>query len=176
MYHKIALALVVLFLALALSSYSGVADQAAANKKVVSDAFNALNSRAYETLDQFMVDNYVRHSQATTEAPLIESLDDFKAMLVVWDGSFPEAKMTLHQLIAEGDYVAFWATYYGTHTGSTGPFPPTGKEMSLECGGYHRIENGKIAETWVTWDNLALMNQLGLLPPQGEEPAAPEEG
>lgn len=74
-------------------------------------------------------------------------------------------------MIAEGDLVAFYATYTGTQTGQMGPFPPTGKEMSVDCFGYHRIENGKIAETWVTWDNLAGLTQLGLFPPPGMQPA-----
>ncbi|MCP4686004.1 MAG: ester cyclase [bacterium] len=177
MYQKVVLALVVLSLALTFSSCSNVADQNAANKALVTETFEALNNRAYETLDQYMATDFVRHSQATVEAPLIESLEAFRAMLAVWDGALPDAKMTLHQLIAEGDLVAFYVTYAGTHTGPMGPYPPTGKEMSLECFGYHRIENGKIAETWVTWDNMATMAQLGLLPPPpGEEPAPTEEG
>jgi predicted ester cyclase len=30
--------------------------------------------------------------------------------------------------------------------------------------GMHRFENGKIAETWTSWDNVAAMTQLGLMP------------
>ncbi len=177
MYQRITLALILLSLLMAFSSCCNTADQNAANKALVTESFDALNSRAYETLDQYMATDFVRHSQATTEAPLIESLEDFKTQLAAWDVACPDAKMTLHQLIAEGDLVAFYITYSGTQTGPMGPYPPTGKGMSLECFGYHRIENGKIAETWVSWDNMAGMAQLGLLPPPPvEEPPATEEG
>jgi predicted ester cyclase len=33
--------------------------------------------------------------------------------------------------------------------------------------GMHRFENGKIAETWTSWDNRAALAQLGLLAPAG---------
>lgn len=46
-----------------------------------------------------------------------------------------------------------------------GPFPATGNEMEISFAGIHRIEDGKIAETWVTWDNLTALTQLGLWPP-----------
>jgi hypothetical protein len=41
----------------------------------------------------------------------------------------------------------------------------------------HRIAEGKIVETWVTWDNLAALSQLGLFPagdeaPGGDAPSA----
>ena len=38
-----------------------------------------------------------------------------------------------------------------------------------EFAGYHRFEDGKIVETWVTWDNLATLDQLDLLPPAAVE-------
>jgi hypothetical protein len=38
--------------------------------------------------------------------------------------------------------------------------------MELDFAGMHRIADRKIVETWVTWDNLAGLTQLGLFPPQ----------
>ena len=71
-------------------------------------------------------------------------------------------------LIAEGDLVAFWCTYTGTQTGAMGPFPPTGNKTDLDFAGFHRIENGKIAESWITWDNMTILTQLGHFPPKME--------
>jgi predicted ester cyclase len=48
-----------------------------------------------------------------------------------------------------------------------GPLPASNKHMSLEIIGLQRIENGKAAEMWVTWDNLAALAQLGHFPPPG---------
>ena len=42
-----------------------------------------------------------------------------------------------------------------------GPFPATGKPLSLAFHGILKIEDGKIAEIWVEWDNLGALMQLG---------------
>jgi hypothetical protein len=42
--------------------------------------------------------------------------------------------------------------------------------MDIAFSGFHRIDDGKIAETWVTWHNLATLTELGLwTPPALEE-------
>ena len=45
-----------------------------------------------------------------------------------------------------------------------GPFPTTGRRMSIVIIGMHRFENGRIAETWTSWDNMTAARQLGRLP------------
>jgi len=32
-----------------------------------------------------------------------------------------------------------------------------------------RIEDGKVAETWISWDNVTMLMQLGYFPPQAQE-------
>ena len=97
---------------------------------------------------------------------VIESLDAFKEFIRNDRKSIPDQKLNVKMLVAEGDYVAFWATYTGTQTGQMGPFPPTGKTANLDFSGVHRVENGKVVETWVTWDNVTILSQLGLFPPK----------
>jgi predicted ester cyclase len=48
-------------------------------------------------------------------------------------------------------------------------FPITGKAIDSKTAGFHRFENGKIVESWVTWDNLAMLGQMGLFPPPSPE-------
>jgi len=143
-------------------------DDAQNNKEVVLKTFEALNNREYDGLDQFIAKGYKRHCQATPEAK-VESLDDFIALLEEYDKTFPDGEAKLEWVIAEGDLVAFWGTYSGTQEGPMGPFPVTGKRMVSDMSGFHRLENGKIVETWVTWDNIAALVQLGLFPPSGTE-------
>jgi len=45
-----------------------------------------------------------------------------------------------------------------------GPFPATHKRMELNIIGMHRFDHGRVAETWTSWDDVAALNQLGLLP------------
>jgi len=159
--------MVPLFIMASLSCGPRVDEQAAKNKAIAIQTLDVLNSREYKKLDQFYAQDFKRHCQATPEAR-VESLDDFKALINEWDRQFPDGKYELLMTAAEGDLVAFYMTYSGTQEGQVGPFPPTGNKMSADCAGFHRLENGKIVETWVTWDNLAVLSQLGLFPPASE--------
>jgi predicted ester cyclase len=132
------------------------------------EAFKVLQDAAYDEVDQYIAEDYVRHCQATPDA-VVESLDDFKALLREWEKTFTDIENKVQVLIAEGDLVAFYGSFSGTQTGQMGPFPPTGKRIYSEFAGYHRLVNEKIVETWVTWDNMITLQQLGLFPPPSEE-------
>jgi predicted ester cyclase len=74
-------------------------------------------------------------------------------------------------MVVEGEMAAIWATYEGTQKGPMGPFPASGKRMQLEFAAFLRVQKGRIAEMWVTWDNMAALAQLGHLPPTPSAPA-----
>ena len=133
------------------------------NKQIVEKAFEVVAKGDYENMGNFIAKNYQRHCQATPEIA-IESLDAFKEFIRMDRQAIPDQKLDLKMLVAEGNLVAFWATYSGTQTGPMGPFPPSGKTAMLDFGGVHRLENGKIVETWITWDNIAILSQLGHFP------------
>lgn len=77
--------------------------------------------------------------------------------------SFPDYREELEWLIGEGEFVAWRSRGSGTQSGPLGPFPVTHKRMDLVIIGMHRFENGVVAETWASWDNLAALTQLGHL-------------
>lgn len=138
--------------------------QAERNKQSFLRGVEAINSRNWDALDDLIASDYVRHCQATPNVT-VNSLEDFKAFLKQDAATFPDSRIILQHVVAEGDFVAFYAIYVGTQEGPEGPFPPSHKKMSLDFAGVHRIENGKLAETWLTWDNLAALTQLGHFPP-----------
>jgi len=78
--------------------------------------------------------------------------------------AFPDNVQTFRQVIVEGNLAGIWVTYEGTQTGQFGPLPPSGRTARFDFGGYLRIENGKLAEIWLTWDNMTILGQLGFLP------------
>jgi len=143
------------------------------NKAVVMQVVEAMNNLDYETTSELFVEDYLRHCQATPEVT-ITNRDDFIVLMKNFGGAFPDGRVRIDMLIGEGDLVAFWGSYLGTHTGPMGDIPATGKKIDSEMGGVHRVVDGKIAETWVTWDNVALLTQLGLYPPPADTTANPE--
>ena len=96
---------------------------------------------------------------------LVGFLEDFV-------GGAPGYQDVLSQMIAQDDKVAYVSTMTGRHTGPMGGLPPTGKAFTVVNIVIQRLEDGKVAETWVSWDNVAMLMQLGLFPP----PSGPEAG
>jgi len=137
-----------------------------ANKDIVRRFSEAVNNNNYDSLDDIVTANFVRHSQATPEVK-IRSLEEFKQFGKINSESFPDMKGAIEMMVAEGDFVAVYVTFTGTQKGPMGPFPASGKKMESKTMGIFRLENGKIAELWIEWDNLAMLIQLGHFPPPG---------
>jgi len=156
----------------------GECDEVAENKELVADVFEIVEAGDLDRqiveagdldrLDEYIADDYVRHCQATPDVE-VTSLEGLKEFLLNDRETVPNPKITVTRLIAEDDLVAFWATFSGIQEGPMGPFPATGKLLELDMAGMHRIDDGKIVETWVIWDNLTGLTQLGLFPPETVE-------
>jgi steroid delta-isomerase-like uncharacterized protein len=140
--------------------------QLEANKDLVKRFTVVLNSADWEGLDELLTENFNRHCQATPGVQ-VNTREKFKKLQQSFLTSIPDQKITIEMLIAEGDKVAAYATYSGTQTGPMEEFPITGKSVELKFLSIFRIEEGKIAELWVEWDNLTMLAQLGLFPPPG---------
>ena len=134
------------------------------NKQIVRRFVEAGNARDFAALQTIVSPDFVRHCPATPDVE-VRSFEDFRRFLEQDATIFPDSRVTLDTLVAEGDAVAFWAAYTGTQRGPMGPFPPTGKRMTCEFSGIFRIEQGKIAHVRLTWDNVAVLVQLGHFPP-----------
>jgi steroid delta-isomerase-like uncharacterized protein len=133
------------------------------NKAVIRRFFEAWNSRRPEAFDELAAPDVVGHCQATPGLDVF-NLDQLKKFLKLDTNVFPDSVQTIKHLVAEGNLVALWVTYEGTQRGSMGPFAPSGVRAQFDFGAVFRMEGGKIAEWWVTWDNMTVLRQLGHLP------------
>jgi predicted ester cyclase len=132
-------------------------------KDLVRRLTDAMNSRQLDELDAIMADDFVRHCEATPGL-VVTSRDDFKAFLRADAEAFPDNVQTMTHVVAGDDLIGVFATYEGTHLGPLGSFPPTGKRAKFTFAGVLRVENDKLAEFWITWDNMTILGQLGLFP------------
>ena len=97
----------------------------------------------------------------------IQGLEQAKQFVTGYKTAFPDLHATVEDVIAEGDKVVTRVTVRGTHQGEIEEFGvPTGKQVEIKDITIHRIENGKIVEEWERYDNLSVMQQLGLAPEQ----------
>lgn len=125
-------------------------------KVLLQRLVEATNTRQLDVLDEFIAPNFVRHCQATPQLD-VRSREQFKEFLKQDATTFPDNTVTLTHILAEGDLAAGWGTYEGTQLGQMGPFPASGNKARVDVGAVLRVEDGKIAELWITWDNMTVL-------------------
>jgi len=89
------------------------------------------------------------------------------ATLDTYAKAFPDVHMTIEREISEGDYVVQHLRAFGTNTGELRGMPPTGKKTNVTGVMTSKFKDGKVIETWSAFDNLGLMQQLGIVPITG---------
>jgi predicted ester cyclase len=142
------------------------------NMAVVRGAHAALAAGDLDGFKSAIGPNYVRHCQAMPPAlQELQGTDEFFAFLEEFITAVPDYTDTISPMIADGNKVAYVSTMTGVQTGPLGDLPATGEEFTLVNIIIQRLEHGKVVETWVSWDNVAFLSQLGLMPPP-EIPAA----
>ena len=75
--------------------------------------------------------------------------------------AFPDLRMTTEDLVADGDRVARRFRIEGTHAGAFMGVPPSGQRVALGGIAIHRLAEGRLIETWLSYDCLELLRQLG---------------
>ena len=78
--------------------------------------------------------------------------------------SFPDARWTIEEIVATEDTVITRWTGSGTHKAVLMGIPPTNRQVKVLGISYQRVRDGKIQETWNTWDALGMLQQLGVVP------------
>jgi predicted ester cyclase len=77
--------------------------------------------------------------------------------------SFPDVRMEIVQLVAEGDTLAARFICAGTHTGAWRGHPPTGRRFRVDEVYFFRFDGGRIARAWGLEDTYRRLRQLRLL-------------
>jgi steroid delta-isomerase-like uncharacterized protein len=95
--------------------------------------------------------------------PEVRGIDAVKNVVTMARTAWPDLHYTIDDLISEGDKVVLRYTIRGTHKGEFLGMPPTGKKFEATGTSTCRLTGGKIAETWVNWDALGMLKQLGMV-------------
>lgn len=143
-----------------------VAEESRDPVDVVRTMIEAINRRDFDALDAVVAPNVRRHSAATPGVQ-VRSLEEFKSFIRQDLAGVRDAQQTINLIFGDDSMVAVHATYSGTQTGPMGPFPASGKRVTLPFISLLKVEDGKIVEMWVEWDNLGALVQLGHIPPPG---------
>ena len=138
------------------------------NKALAKRAFEELLSKGrFELAEELYAKDFVNHGIHRDI-----SLAEDQAALKGWHQAFSDLSIAPEKLIADGDLVAVYWIARGTNTGAGNGLPATGKKVEQSGITIWRIVDGKIKEEWSAFDQLSMMQQLGLLDQKGSGAAA----
>ena len=141
------------------------------NKNVVRRLFDEVwNKGNLPVADELFAPNYVHHDSSTPDVG--QGPESEKKRATLYRTAFPDLRLTIEDITAEGETVMARWSCRGTHKGDLSGIAPTGKQFTISGISIARIANGKMAEGWVNWDALGLMQQLGVVPELGKAKAA----
>jgi len=137
------------------------------NKAVVRRLFEELWSKGnLSVADELLAPNYVSHDPSTPDFG--RGPENEKKRASLYRSAFPDLRITVEDMIAEGDMVTARWSCRATHKGDLSGIAPTGKQITISGISIGRFAGGKIAEAWVNWDALGFMQQLGVVPDLGK--------
>lgn len=90
-----------------------------------------------------------------------------KRSFIKFRSAFPDWRMEIVELVAEGNTVVGRFRCSGTNQGEFKGVPPTGKRMEVDEVYFLRVGDRKFVDFWGLEDDLARMRQLGLITSPG---------
>jgi steroid delta-isomerase-like uncharacterized protein len=129
------------------------------NKETLRRWYGALNvgrASALAILDEVVTSDY-RMYDPSGDLNGIQAVREFVGSLF---GGMPDMKITLDEMVGEGDREAYRYTITGTHAGDFMGFAASGKRIHTVVTSIARFAGGKVAEEWQTWDFQGFLQQL----------------
>ena len=135
------------------------------NKELMRHYFSEVFSKGNLALAETLIaPDYVNHGADGPPGGWPKGPEGTRAMVGTYRGAFPDINFKVEDQVASGDMVVTRFTATGTFTGPLAGMPPTGKSAVVTGISMERIAGGQIAETWVNFDQLGLLQQIGLAP------------
>lgn len=136
------------------------------NKAVVRRFFELFSQGDLETIGRELLSpEFVAHFPGMP-GPL--NLESYRQVGIMFRSAFPDIQDTVEDQIADGDKVATRITSRGTHQGEFMGIPATGKQYTITAIVVDRIASGRIVERWAEFDQLGMLQQLGVIPTPGQ--------
>src|SRR5713226_1772994 len=103
----------------------------------------------------------IHHGFSSRIRPGISGLRDHYTSLLK---AFPDMRIEINDIIADGDKVVHRFTFSGTHKGDFLGIPATGKTVSAPGVHIYLFSGGKAAEAWSVFDTFRFLSQMGAVP------------
>jgi steroid delta-isomerase-like uncharacterized protein len=135
-----------------------------ANKATSRKWYTEILSEGHlEVVDEICSANYRNNDPYSPPGGWPHGPEALKMVAQMYRTAFPNLIFTVEDQVAEGDRVATRWTARGTHQGPLNDIPPTGKSATVTGISIERYEDGKIIESYVNWDFMGLLQQIGVI-------------
>ena len=131
---------------------------------VVRRWYQALRSADTGAFGAIIDDQFVNHGPIGAGIPLSSGRDGVSDDVISLHRAFPDLDVIVADMFAEHDKVVTRVIARGTHLGPLPHIPPTARRTAVMGHEIWRIDNGRILEHWGRFEDLDLLQQLGILP------------
>ena len=143
------------------------------NKVIVRALYEEIwNKRKVELMDVLISPSHALHGPSPYLSGSSIGPEAYKSTIQVFTTGYPDLRFSIEDMISEKEKVATYWTMSGTHRGEFMGIPATNKRISVDGVTIHHIANGKIMDSYISWDVWGMMQQLGLAPALGQPQSA----
>jgi predicted ester cyclase len=136
------------------------------NKASMTQAYEYFNANNWDKLGEASIaSDIMDHNPTPGQKPGFAGV---RESFTMFRKGFPDLTMTPNALVAEGDWVCARLTLTGTQKGEWMGMKASGKKFTIQGFDLVRWQNGRAVERYGTFDNAAMMMQLGMMPPPGK--------
>ena len=129
------------------------------DKKHVTLWYEAFNTKDPALLDRILSEHWVDIPAAPGQPAGPAGAKPLLAQLTT---TFPDLKLTIEDILQDGDKVIVRAEMAGTQKEAFMGFPSKNRKMAIQVVDIHEFKDGKIVRTWHTEDWMTGLRQLGV--------------
>ncbi|CCF83098.1 ester cyclase [Nitrolancea hollandica] len=131
-----------------------------ANMAIIQRRYQDLNRHDLDAAMTLLAPNFVFYAPGATE---VTDASGWRRFFTMYYRAFPDLRFIEDQAFASGNNVALRWTAHGTQLNEFLSVPPTGKQITTLGIALFHIEGDKIAAEWLEFDQLGLVQQLGVI-------------
>lgn len=125
--------------------------------------YDLINAGDIDGFGELLAEDFVEHEEMPGLEP---SREGVKQLFHMYRAAFPDLRMDVQDVLVSGDKAVARVRATGTHKGEFMGMPATGRNVDVQLIDITRFgDDGRACEHWGVFDALALLQQLGAIPP-----------
>lgn len=133
---------------------------AEANKAIIERRYTELSRHDLDAAMRLLAPNFAFYAPGAVEP--VDS-NGWRRFFSTYFRAFPDLTFTEDQAFANGNNVALRWTMHGTQRNDFLSVPATGQRITTIGIAMFQLVDGKIAVEWLEFDQLGLIQQLGVI-------------